>query len=77
MSLTDDIERLGRAVDAGEITKDAAACSLAAASEGGLTTAGAAGLIATWRTVRAAYKAIGADAEKQLADIKASATTPA
>lgn len=74
MSLIDDIERLGRAAEAGEITKDSAARALVAASEGGLTSVGAAGLIATWGTTRATYQAILADADKQLAAVNASAS---
>jgi hypothetical protein len=56
MPLADDIEFYGRATDAGEMTRDAAAQALAAASDGGLTLHGAGDLIDNWQTARAKYR---------------------
>lgn len=56
MALIHDIEFYGRAVDAGEMTRDAAAAALAEASGGGLTLHGAGTSIDNWQTARAAYK---------------------
>lgn len=55
MALIDDIEFYGRAVAAGEMTRDAAAQALADASSGGLTQIGAARAIDNWQTARADY----------------------
>lgn len=56
MALIDDIEFYGRAVDAGEMTREAAATAVVEASNGGLTQLGAARLIANWQTARAQYE---------------------
>jgi hypothetical protein len=57
MALIHDIERLGRAADAGEITRDAAAQALVDAGGGGLTLVGAGGILDNWQNQRAAYQA--------------------
>ncbi|MFI2761385.1 hypothetical protein ACH5A3_21325 [Streptomyces echinatus] len=56
MALIDDIEFYGRAVTAGEMTRDAATQALADASEGGLTLHGAGESIDNWQTRRADYR---------------------
>jgi hypothetical protein len=56
MALIDDIEFYGRAVDAGEMTRDAAATALAEASNGGLTLHGAGTSIDGWQTARSGYR---------------------
>jgi hypothetical protein len=56
MALIHDIEFYGRAVDAGEMARDAAAAALAEASSGGLTAYGAGTSIDNWQTTRAAYQ---------------------
>lgn len=53
MALIDDIEFYGRAVDAGEMTRDTAAQALAEASNGGLTLTGAETSIRDWKDTRA------------------------
>lgn len=55
MALTDDIEFYGRAVEAGEMTREDAVRLLVEASAGGLAEQGASSLIATWGTARARY----------------------
>jgi hypothetical protein len=55
MALIDDIEFYGRAVAAGEMTRDAAAQALAEASSGGLTLHGAGTAIDGWQTARGEY----------------------
>lgn len=55
MTLVDDIEFYGRAVDAGELTRQRAIELLVENSKGGLTIEGAAGLVDTWTTARARY----------------------
>ena len=57
MALIHDIERLGRAVDAGELARDAAAQQLVDASGGSLTLAGAGSILDNWQNQRAAYEA--------------------
>ena len=56
MALIDDIEFYGRAVAAGEMTRDAATQALADASEGGLTRHGAGESIDNWQACRADYR---------------------
>lgn len=56
MALIDDIEFYGRAVAAREMTLDAATAALVETSNGGLTAAGARGLIQNWRTARGRYE---------------------
>jgi hypothetical protein len=58
MSLVDEIERLGRDVDNGTITRDAAVQQLLECSDGGLTRASAADLIDNWRTARGRYTSV-------------------
>lgn len=52
MALIDDIEFYGRAVDAGDMTRETAARALAEASNGGLTEYGAGTTIDGWATAR-------------------------
>lgn len=66
-SLVDEIERLGRAVAAGDLTPADAAHRLQQFSDGGLTYAGAERLIATWDTARATYADIFRRAAESLA----------
>jgi hypothetical protein len=61
MALIDDIEFFGRAVDAGEMTRDAATQALAEASNGGLTLYGAGTAIDGWVTIRAQLQRQHAD----------------
>ena len=56
MALIDDIEFYGRAVDAGDMTRDAAAQALTEASNGSLTLYGAGTSIDSWQTARAGYR---------------------
>ncbi|MEU5085100.1 MULTISPECIES: hypothetical protein [Streptomyces] len=70
-----DIEKYGRAVDAGEVTLEEAVSSLVAASEGGLAPLGAADLVANWRTARLEYAEVAPDVlpddpDHQLAFVK-------
>jgi hypothetical protein len=51
----DDVEKFGRAVDAGELTFQAAVSALIEARQDGLAPLGAADLLANWKTVRADY----------------------
>ncbi|MFC9497664.1 hypothetical protein [Streptomyces sp. NPDC056982] len=64
MALVDDIEHFGRAVQDGELSRDAAAQALSEATGGGLTLIGAGMAIDGWKSVRAdyqgAFKAAGA-----------------
>ncbi|MFD7016165.1 hypothetical protein [Streptomyces sp. NPDC059928] len=53
MALVDDIERLGRAVEAGEIGREKAVSELT--SDGRMTEQGASDVIDNWRSVRARY----------------------
>lgn len=57
MALIHEIERLGRAVDAGEMTRDTAVQALVEAGGGGLTLVGAGGILDNWQNQRAAYQA--------------------
>lgn len=52
MALIDDIEFYGRAVDAGDMTLNAASHALAEASNGGLTLVGAETSIRDWQNIR-------------------------
>jgi hypothetical protein len=70
-SLVDWVEHYGSAVENGELTQAGAAQALAAASEGGVTEAGAAGLIDNWRTARARYQAIADEAARRLVSWRA------
>ncbi|UOB09078.1 hypothetical protein MQE23_08435 [Streptomyces sp. HP-A2021] len=56
MALADDIEQYGRAVDAGNISRDDAAEALVKASSGGLTQVGAGHLLDNCQTACAEYK---------------------
>jgi hypothetical protein len=56
MALIHDIERYGRAVDTGEMTRDAAAQAPTDASSGGLTLHGAGTALDNWQTARAQYQ---------------------
>ena len=56
MALIHDIERLGRAVDAGEKTRDAAAQELVDAAGGSLTLKGAGSILDDWQNQRATYE---------------------
>lgn len=56
MALIDDIEFYGRAVDAGDMTRDNAVSLLAEASNGGLTPVGAATSLDNWQTARSQYQ---------------------
>lgn len=58
MALIDDIEFYGRAVAAGEMTLDAATKALVTASNGGLTSTGAADVLGNWQTARADYSRV-------------------
>lgn len=58
MALIDDIEFYGRAVAAGDMTRDAATEALTLASNGGLTPTGAASVIDNWQTARADYSQV-------------------
>jgi hypothetical protein len=64
MALIEDIEHFGRAVQDGELSRDAAAQALSEASGGGLTLIGAGTAIDKWKSARgdyrAAFKAAGA-----------------
>lgn len=60
MALVDDVEFFGRAVDAGDMDREAAVRALCEASGGGLAEVGAGHLIDTWTTARAVYQQ-GAD----------------
>uniref|UniRef100_A0AAU2UZ40 Uncharacterized protein n=1 Tax=Streptomyces sp. NBC_00003 TaxID=2903608 RepID=A0AAU2UZ40_9ACTN len=51
----DDVEKYGRAVDAGEMTFQEAVSALVEARQGGLAPLGAADLLGNWKTVRADY----------------------
>lgn len=57
MALIHDIERLGSAVEAGDLTRAQAAQALVDASAGGLTLTGAGGILDNWQGQRAAYAA--------------------
>ncbi|MFJ7269414.1 hypothetical protein ACIQV3_22680 [Streptomyces sp. NPDC099050] len=70
MALTDDIEFYGRAVEAGEMTRDDAVRLLVEASAGGLTESGASHLIVTWETARASYVDEARLTLQRLADLK-------
>ncbi|MCX5253615.1 hypothetical protein OOK27_05430 [Streptomyces canus] len=61
MALIDDIEFYGRAVDAGELTRQRAAELLSRASRGGLTLAGAATAIDEWDGTRDRMRSLSAD----------------
>ena len=61
MALIDDIEFYGRAVDAGELTRQRAAELLSRASNGGLTVAGAATAIDGWDGTRDRMRSLSAD----------------
>lgn len=71
MSLADDIEFYGRAVDAGDITHSEATRLLARDSHGGLTEAGAADCIARWTTMCATYAALARQAADTLRGLTA------
>lgn len=66
MPLIDDIEFYGRAVDAGDMTRDDAVRSLAEASNGGLTPVGAATSLDNWQTARAQARKASSDAAASL-----------
>lgn len=66
MALIDDIEFYGRAVAAGEMTRDAAARALAEASGGGLALIGAGESIDNWQTARSQYRQAGRQAARML-----------
>ncbi|MFE2850574.1 hypothetical protein ACFXJO_05500 [Streptomyces lavendulae] len=69
MTLVDDIEFYGRAVQAGEMEREQAVRLLVEASEGGLTEYGASTALANWSTARASYT----EAFEQAADGLAAA----
>lgn len=71
--LLDQIEALGRAVDAGLITRGEAIESLAAWSEGGLTKVGAAGWLDDWKNARIFVTNTALDAEELLGKIEGDA----
>lgn len=54
-NVEDDIERYGRAVDAGEMTFQEGVSALVEARQGGLAPLGAADLLAHWKTARTEY----------------------
>lgn len=56
MAQIDDIEFYGRAVNAGEMTRDEAVTKLVAASHGGLTRLSAEDLITNWQNTRRRYE---------------------
>jgi hypothetical protein len=66
MALIDDIEFYGRAVDAGDMTRDAAAAALADTSGGGLTLHGAGESIDNWQAARPQYKQAFSTAARSL-----------
>lgn len=55
MALINDIETLGQAVNAGEMTRDDAAQALVDASSGGLTLVGAGSILDNWQGRRNEY----------------------
>jgi len=55
MALIHDIEFYGRAVGAGEMTRDAAAQALVERSGGGLTLIGVGGILDDWQNQRDSY----------------------
>jgi hypothetical protein len=64
MALIDDIEFYGRAVDAGDMTRDAAVTAL---MEGGsFTEVGAGSVIDNWQSARSEYKQTFSDAAATL-----------
>ncbi|MFJ5820042.1 hypothetical protein ACIQGT_40085 [Streptomyces sp. NPDC093108] len=69
MALVDDIEFYGHKVDAGSMSRDAAAAALVKASGGGLTHAGAAESITNWTSCRAAYEQVGRETAQLLQSI--------
>jgi hypothetical protein len=66
MALIDDIEFYGRAVDAGDMTRDDAVRLLTEASNGGLTLVGAATSLDDWQTARAQFRKLFSDAAASL-----------
>lgn len=72
MSLVDQIEELGAAVDAGLLPRDRAVQLLTEYSDGGLTRLGAADVLDNWQTTRAAYADIRMQAELGIAACEAA-----
>lgn len=66
MTLVDEVERLGQAVENGTLGRDAAVRQLLQCSDGGLTCVSAADLIGNWRTARARYTQVFDDATEGL-----------
>lgn len=66
MAMIDEIERIGRAVSEGSMLLDDAADALSVTSDGGLTRAGAADLVANWATAREAYGRVAGEARAGL-----------
>lgn len=76
MSLIDDIEFYGRAVDAGELPRQRAAELLARASRGGLTLVGAARAIDDWDGTRDRLRSLSADIVDTLRAIQSGKPIP-
>ena len=70
MTLVDEVERLGAAVESGELVREDAVQRLLECSDGGLTRLSAASLIDSWSTARARYQKILADANADLRRLK-------
>ncbi|MFD5814403.1 hypothetical protein [Streptomyces sp. NPDC127038] len=64
MAIADDIEFYGRAVDAGDMTRDAAIAALA--QRGGFTEAGAGDVIDNWQAARSQFQQTFRDAAASL-----------
>lgn len=72
MALTDKIEELGAAVDAGLVDRETATHQLQQYSDGGLTLVGARSALDRWQTVRAQYADITMRAELGVAACRAA-----
>lgn len=64
MALIDEIERLGRAVAEGTMSRADALAELVGASDGGLTSVGAASVLDEWATARDRYERSYREARK-------------